>query len=109
LIHLANLERFEPSNSTSLCGIDLEKLQLQHTVSGLSLAIIKKQCKAKWIRYENDSTRLFFVGAKHGKEVTYIYSTEDIHGVKVKGFEVVAVAIPSAYKNLLRKQETIKT
>ncbi|KAJ8430782.1 hypothetical protein Cgig2_023276 [Carnegiea gigantea] len=52
-----------------------------------SMALIKQQCKLEWIKYGDDSTRLFFAKAKQRKLSSYIYSLKDQEGRLVEGFE----------------------
>jgi len=42
-----------------------------------SMDLIKQQCKLEWIKYRDDSTRLFFAKAKQRKLSTYIYTLRD--------------------------------
>ena len=66
-----------------------------------SLDLIKQQCKLEWIRYGDDSTRLFFAKAKQRKLSTYIYSLKDQAGNQVEGFDQVGHTMFLFYRDLL--------
>ena len=52
-----------------------------------SMDLIKQQCKMEWIRFGDDSTRLFYAAAKQRKLSSYIYTLKNQHGSLVEGFE----------------------
>ncbi|KAJ8425317.1 hypothetical protein Cgig2_020955 [Carnegiea gigantea] len=46
-----------------------------------------QQCKLEWIKFGDDSTRLFYAKAKQRKLSSYIYTLKDQEGGLVEGFE----------------------
>ncbi|KAJ8433476.1 hypothetical protein Cgig2_020648 [Carnegiea gigantea] len=73
-----------------------------------SMALIKQHFKLEWIKYGDDSTRLFFAKAKQRKLSSYIYSLKDQEGRLVEGFEQVGQTMFSFYQNLLGQQHTVR-
>ncbi|KAJ8419728.1 LOW QUALITY PROTEIN: hypothetical protein Cgig2_019166 [Carnegiea gigantea] len=57
------------------------------SIMSSSMELIKQQCKIDWIKYGDDSTRLFFAKAKQSKLSTYIYTLKDQNGDQVEGFD----------------------
>jgi len=51
--------------------------------------LIKQQCKLEWIRFGDDTTRLFYANAKQRKLSSYIYTLKDQDGSLMEGFEQV--------------------
>ncbi|KAJ8420992.1 hypothetical protein Cgig2_013321 [Carnegiea gigantea] len=66
-----------------------------------SIALIQQQSKIEWIKYEDDSTRLFVAKAKQRKLASYIYIIKDVKGNLVEGFHQVRHLIFSFYKEFI--------
>ena len=56
-----------------------------------SMDLIKQQSKLEWIKYGDDSTRLFYAKAKKRKMSTYIYTFIDQEGRHVEGFIITRI------------------
>jgi len=74
-----------------------------------SMELIKQQSKLEWIKYGDDSTRLFHAKAKQRKLSTYIYNLKNQDGRLVEGFEQVGQTMFNFYKNLLGVQPQPRT
>jgi len=66
-----------------------------------SLSLLRQQCKIDWIKYGDESTRLFHAKAKQRKLTTYIFSIHDATGSEVEGFDQVGKVLLDYYKDLL--------
>jgi len=69
-----------------------------------SLDLIKQQGKMEWIKYGDDSTRIFYAKAKQRKLSSYIYTLKNQDGGSVEGFEQVGLTMFHFYKDLLGEQ-----
>ena len=66
-----------------------------------SLALLKQQSKADWIRYKDQSTKFFMAKIKQRKMANYIYALNDDTGKRTKGFEEFPEILINFYKGLL--------
>jgi len=93
----------DPLNSKT---IQAEKEARSKYISILSssMALMKQQCKMKWISYDDDNTRTFFARAKQRKLASFIYQIKDDKGDFVKGFDKMGQIMMSYYNALLGEQ-----
>ncbi|KAJ8423582.1 LOW QUALITY PROTEIN: hypothetical protein Cgig2_002911 [Carnegiea gigantea] len=67
------------------------------------------QCKLEWIKYGDDTTRLFYAKAKQRKLSSYIYTLKDQERGLVEGFEQVGHTMFHFYRNLLGEQSLTRS
>jgi len=63
----------------------------------------------EWIKYGDDSTRLFYAKAKQRKLSSYIFTLKDQDGEQVEGFEKVGQTFYKFYRDLLGEQSSFRT
>jgi len=104
----------EKLQETSLRHPDDHSLAIQEkeareryiSILSSSIDLIKQQSKMEWIKYGDDSTRLFYAKAKQRKLSSYIYALKDHEGGQVEGFEEVDQTMFRYYKDMLVEQPT---
>jgi len=66
-----------------------------------AISLMKQQCKAEWIGYVDECTRLFMARIKQKKANASIYFIKDHNNQRVEGFEAVTNVLTNYYKELL--------
>ncbi|KAJ8421961.1 hypothetical protein Cgig2_022522 [Carnegiea gigantea] len=79
------------------------------SINHLAMLLIKQQCKAKWISYGDECTRVFIAKIKQRRACTSIYHIKDQDDQRVEGFEAVSKVIINYYKKLLEENDHHRT
>ncbi|KAJ8440382.1 LOW QUALITY PROTEIN: hypothetical protein Cgig2_019371 [Carnegiea gigantea] len=105
---LQELHHQHPNNN-SMAHQEKEARERYISILSSSIDLIKQQGKIEWIKYGDDSTRLFYAKAKQRKLSSYIYTLKDQEGKMVEGFEEVGQAMSKFYKDMLGEQLTVRS
>jgi len=65
------------------------------------MMLIKQQCKAEWLSFGDECSRVFMAKMKQRKAWTCIYHIRDQHEQRVEGFEAVSKVMTNFYQKLL--------
>ncbi|KAJ8436362.1 hypothetical protein Cgig2_009927 [Carnegiea gigantea] len=85
------------------------KRDLYISINHSAMLLVKQQCKAEWISFGDECTRVFMAKMKQRKAWTSIYHINDQHDQRVEGFEAVSKVMTNYYKKLLGEKDLYRT